>query len=338
MLNTRNLKMSAREKLPADHKKLALIHTAAALGVSLLITLLHYYLNNQIGNTGGLSGLGARTVLETVQMVLQYAINLLMPFWEIGFLFAALQMVRGQKAETFSLLEGFRRFGPVLRLYLIQGILFMGVGMASAYAGALIFSMSPLALPLMEKLMPMVESGADITQMQNDLLAMPMEEMMQYLWPFLVIAAILFCVLAVLLLYRFKLAEFFIMDRKGTGALAAMMLSSRATKGHRMKLFRLDLSFWWFYLLVGLSAVVMNGDILLAYAAVDLPVSGDTLWFICYIAGLLLQLVVYWQFYGHVQATYATAYDTLLKMPAQTPPPKPAPQKLPWDDTYQHEE
>lgn len=332
MLNARNLKMSAREKLPAGHKKLALIHTAVALGVSLLITLLHYYLSNQIGNTGGLSGLGARTVLETVQMVLQYASNLILPFWEIGFLFAALQMVRGQKAEVHSLLEGFRRFGPVLRLYLIQGILFMGVGMACAYAGALVFSMSPLALPLMEKLMPMVESGADITQVQNDLLSMPIDELMQYFWPFLVIAAILFCVLAVLLLYRFKLAEFFVMDRKGTGALAALMLSSRTTKGHRMKLFRLDLSFWWFYLLVGLSAVVMNGDVLLQYMAVDLPVAGETLWLICYLVGLLLQLVIYWQFYGHVMATYATAYETLLQMPAVPPRPQSIPKNLPWDD------
>lgn len=338
MLNVRNLKQTARGKFPADHKRLALIHTAAALGASLAVTLLHYYLNSQIGNTGGLSGLDTRTVLETIQMVLQYAINLALPFWEMGFFFAALQMARGQQAQIPSLLEGFRRFGPVLRLYLFQGMLFMAVGMASMYVGAFIFSASPLAMPLMEKLMPLVESGGDITQMQDMLLAMPMEELLQYFWPFLVIAGLLFGVLAVFLFYRFRVSEFLIMDKKGTGGLAAMIGSSRITKGHRMQLFRLDLSFWWFYLLVGLSAVVMNGDVLLQYVAVDLPVSGDALWLICYVAGLLLQLVVYWQFYGHVMTTYATAYEVLLQQPLEQPKPQPVPKNLPWDDQYQTEE
>ena len=138
MLNSQHLKQTARDTLLGDYKRLALIHTAVALGVSLVVTLLHYYLNNQIGNTGGLSGLGARTVLETAQTVLQYVVNLALPFWEIGFLFAALQMARGQKAEVSSFLEGFRRFGPVLRLYLTRSLLFIGVGVASAYVSAFI--------------------------------------------------------------------------------------------------------------------------------------------------------------------------------------------------------
>ena len=82
----------------------------------------------------------------------------------------------------------------------------------------------------------------------------------------------------------------------------------------------------------------MNADMLLQHLGVALPVSGDTLWLLCYVAGLLLQLVVYWQFYGHVQTTYATAYDVLLQMPARQPIPRPVPKNLPWDDQYQNEE
>lgn len=337
MLNPQHLKQTARENLPGNHKRLALIHTAAALGVSLVVTLLHYYLNTQIGNTGGLSGLGTRTVLETAQTVLQYVINLALPFWEMGFLFAALQMARGQKAEVTSFWEGFRRFGPVLRLYLIRSLLFIGVGVASAYVSAFIFAASPMAKPLMELLLPMMESGADVVQMQDMLLTMSMEELIQYFWPFLVMAGILFAVLAAFLLYKFRVADYLAVD-KGLGGLGAMIGSSRITKGHRLQLLKLDLSFWWFYLLVAVSSLVMNADVLLQQLGVALPASGDAMWLLCYVAGLLLQLVVYWQFYGHVQTTYATAYDVLLQMPAQQPIPQPMPQNLPWDDQYQNEE
>ena len=35
--------------------------------------------------------------------------------------------------------------------------------------------------------MPMMESSADVIQMQDMLLNMSMEELMQYFWPFLVV-------------------------------------------------------------------------------------------------------------------------------------------------------
>ena len=328
MLNPKMLKQTARAKLSGDHKRLALIHTAIALGISLVATLLSFYLNNQIGNTGGLSGLGTRSILQTAQTVLQYVINVAMPFWELGFLFAALQMERGQNADIPSLLEGFRRFGPALRLYLSRSLLFIGVGVACAYACGFIYVMTPMAAPLMEKMTLMAENGADITQMQEMVLNISMEELLGYFWPYLLMTGVLFAVLAVLLIYKYRVANFLVMD-KGLGGLRAMVGSSRITKGRRKQLFKLDLSFWWFYLLVAFTTFVMNADMLLQYLGVALPVSGDALWLLCYVAGLLLRLVVYWQFFGYVQTTYAVAYDTLLQMPVEAPKPPPVPQKLP---------
>lgn len=335
MLEPRILKTSARENLPADHKKLTLIHTAAALGISLMVTLLQYYLNQQISAAGGLSGLGTRTILETAQLVLSYGVNLALPFWELGFLFAALRMARGQQTGLTDLLEGFRRFGPALRKLVIQGMLYTGAAVASMYIGAFVFSMTPLASPLMELLAPVLAESMDVTAAQNMLLALPVETLLELFLPFFVIAGILFVALGLMLFYRFRVSDFILMDQPKTGALAALFGSSHMTKGHRRKLLKLDLSFWWFYLLAAVAALIMNADLLLPYLNITLPIPGDASWLVCYALGLAVQLVVYWQFYGHVQATYATAYDTLRQLPAAEPKPQPVPKRLPWDDYSQ---
>lgn len=340
MLNCRALKASAGERLSAaacDYKKLALIHTAAVLAVTLLISFLQFYLNRQMDSTGGLSGLGTRSVLTTIQMVLQYGVNIALPFWEIGFIYTALRMARKMPAETRDLTTGFRRFGPVLRLYIIREMLFTGVGVASVYVAAFIYSFTPLSAAMTELVMPMLSEGADLEQVQNALLAMPVEELLPMFLPFLILAGALFAVLALCLHYRFRVAEFIIMDQPGAGALMALAGSSRMTKHHRMKLLRLDLSFWWFYGLVALSALVMYADALLPYLSVELPFSGDIAWFVSLLAGGLIQLVVYWQFYGFVQTTYATAYEVLLQKQEEPPKPQPAPKNLPWNDYYEQQ-
>ena len=96
--NRRGLKEEAGRSLARasyNPRKLALIHTAVTVGVALLVTLLNYYLNHQMDNTvSGLSGMGSRRILATVQTTLQYIQAFAMPFWEIGFVFVALRLLR----------------------------------------------------------------------------------------------------------------------------------------------------------------------------------------------------------------------------------------------------
>lgn len=332
MLDARTLKRSARELLPDGSKKLALIHAGVALGATLIVSLLSFCLNQQMNDTGGLSGLGTRTILATIQMVLQYAVNLGLPFWEIGFLYAALKMARGQRTGVPDLAEGFRRFGAVLRLQITQGLLYLGVGVACAYAGALIFSITPWAIPLAERIMPMMDGVTSMEQMQEVIASIPAEEMQKLTLPLLAIGGALFAVLAVFLFYRFRMAEFIVMDKPGMGGMAALIVSGRMTKGHRLQLLRLDLSFWWFYVLTGISAAIMYADTLLGLLAVELPVSADMAWILSCVAGCLFQLVVYWQSSSYVKTTYAAAYEDLLHQPLEQPKPQPVPKNLPWDE------
>jgi len=335
--NPRALKDSASFRLSQatyPPRNLVLIHTGISLGAALVLALIQYYLETQIGSTGGLSGMGLRSVLETAQLTLQYALSIAMPFWNIGFIYVALQISKGEQATPKSLLEGFRRFGPVLRLQLLRGLVYFGVAIACIYASSFIFALTPLSAPLMDVFMPLMETASTMEELQLAVGQIPFNEMAQLIWPVLIIFGVLFGALAVLLFYRFRMADFVMMDRPNTSGLQALLFSGRMTRHHRMELFRLDLSFWWFYLLTALSMVASYADVILQYIAVELPVSPTVAWFGAYILGMLVQLLVYWKYYSYVKTTLAVAYEGLLQQMPEfpMPQPQPAPKKLPWDD------
>ena len=119
------LKAAADQSLAnasCDPKKLILIHSGALLALTLLLTVVDYLLEKGIGTTGGLSGMGLRSVLETVQTTLYVAQAVVLPFWQIGYVFVTMKLARGEQTGMTGLLEGFRRFGPVLRLQILTGI------------------------------------------------------------------------------------------------------------------------------------------------------------------------------------------------------------------------
>ena len=338
ILNCRTLKMRAGERLSGascDHKKLALIHSGIALGAGLLVSLLQLYLSRQIESTGGLAGLGTRSILETIQMVLDYGVSIALPFWEFGFVFVALCLARGEQTGTKDLTRGFRYFGPVIRLYFVEMLIYIGVGLACVYAGSFLFSLTPWSKPVQELLLSLAEEGKSFDQMVVAIQTMPADQLQAVILPALLIMGALFALVAVSLFYRFRMARFVLMDEPRTGGIMALILSSRMTKGHRLKLLRLDLSYWWFYGLVAISTLVMYGDVLLEKMGILLPLSADMTWIGSYALGCLIQLLVCWQFNGSVQTVYATAYEELRQQPPKTPKPQPVPQDLPRDDRYQ---
>ena len=337
--NRRALKEAASARLAAaqyDPRRLALLHTGIGLGAAVMVMLINYLIGTQVETVGGLSGMGMRSLLGTVQTTLEYAVNIAMPFWEMGFIYAAVRMARGQQAGPGSLLEGFRRFGPVLRLWMMKLFLYFGAAVACVYASSFLFVLTPLATPMIETLLPLMESTATVEEVEAVLMQYPAEELMQMAVPYLVIFGCLFLVAALMLFYRFRVADFILMDEPKTGALLAMSLSTRMTRHNRWALLKLDLSFWWFYLLALVSVVVTYGDLLLPLMGVTLPMSADAAWFVFYLLGAVIQLGLYWYGYSHLQTTWAVAHDTLRQMlqeqlTAQVIP-KPAPQNLPWDD------
>ena len=316
LLDRRGLKNAAGDALARasrNPKRIILIHTAVSLGIMLLVAVLDYVLSGQIENTGGLSGLGTRSVLTTVQSILQMVQMAVLPFWEIGYLYAAMKMAVKEPAEPGTLLEGFRRFGPLFRIMLLKGLIFLVLGFVCTYVATQIFVMTPLSTPMLEAMAPVLN---DPTLMES---AAGEEALMQVvdqalddaMLPLLIITGILLCLVYIPISYRLRLVNYSVLENPREGALVAFRRSFRLMRGNCLEMFLLDLSFWWYYLLQILINLVCYGDLILSLAGVSLPWSGELSFFLFYILALAGQFVLYFLARNKVEVTYVTAYHVL---------------------------
>ena len=321
----KGLKAAAEQALsqaPYNPRKLALIHAGAAMALSLVLTVLNFILSRQISGTGGLGGIGLRSVLSTAQSVLSIANTLILPFWEIGFVAAAIAMARRQAATPDTLLSGFRRFGPVLRLNLLQGALYVGIAFLCIQISAGVFLITRFSDPLMKAAEQMATTG---TAFLDEAAVAALSKLIV---PVYGIFAILFCLLAIPLSYRFRMATFAIMDNEKIGALQAMSKSHKMMRYNRFSLFRLDLFFWWYYLLQGLTIVLGFTDEFLEIFGFEF-FNKDVAFFGFYGIYLLCQLLLAWWLQSRVQTTYAMAYESVRP---EAEDPEPAVMKnTPWD-------
>ncbi len=129
--------------------------------------------------------------------------------------------------------------------------------------------------------------------------------------PAMAIFGVLFLALAAPLFYRYRMTDYLIIDRPATGALAALRDSRMMTKGSRWNLFRLDLSMWWYYAAVLVSAAIGYGDQLLPALGVTLPFSDTVAYFLFFGVYLAVTFVIYYFLRNRVEVTYALAYDSL---------------------------
>lgn len=323
----RGLKTAAGETLAgasSDPRKLILIHTGAALALSLVLSVLDFMLEEQIGGTGGLSGMGLRAILSTMQSMFQLVQMVLIPFWQIGWLFAALRLSRGERTEPGDLLEGFRRFFPVLRLYLLQGVLYVGIAMVCCYIASIVFVMTPWSEPLVNVMTQLMESG-DLTATE----AAIEEVTAEVIVPMMAIFAVIFLAAAAPFFYRFRMAKYLLMDGESR-AMKAMRESWRMMKGNAIAMLKLDISFWWFYVLDLLVTVVAYLDLILPAAGVTLPWPSAVTYFGALVLYSGFQLLLYWQCKPQVDVTYAKAYEVLSRPEEPKMQNQPLPPKQPW--------
>ena len=130
--NRRELKQAAAASLssaPGNYKRLISIHIGLTLAVTFAISIFSFVLDEMIGSTGGLGGVGTRAMLETAQSSLLMIQTVAAPFWQFGWLCTIMAVSRQETTSFDTLLTGFRRFGPYLRLMLLQlAMLSLGCG------------------------------------------------------------------------------------------------------------------------------------------------------------------------------------------------------------------
>lgn len=298
------------EHTECNHNRLVMIYAGVTVLVLALTSAATWWLQNQIGSTGGLQGIGMRSILETASTMLQVGSSITLPFWTMGYIFCILGVVRGNRMETKDLLGGFRRFFPLLRLNLYRVFKYFILGMLCLYPSIMVYLMTPLANPVMELLEPLVNNATDTTQvlaMMDEATSAALAEAMM---PWMAVYGLMFLLLAAPLYYRLRMADYLLLDNPKLGAMQAVRLSTVLTLRKRMQLFLLDLRFWWFYLGLGLCMAVCYLPLMFSWFGIFLPLWAD---YACYGAYLVLQFGLIVAAQNKVEATWAVAYETLMQ-------------------------
>ena len=315
-LHTKTLHTQAKDLLRQQGdspRKLVLFHTLLALGIPLLVALINFLLEGQNAKTGGLDGIAARSTLQTIQSTLESGVMILLPFWEVGLLYAALSWRKGQAAGKAHLTEGLRRFVNVFALRFWSGVLYVIIGFTALNLSMFIFS----ATPWVESVADLLNPGGQATtpeQLQQMMTPALMNQLMVKMIPLFVILVIIYAAVCIPLSYRLRFADYILLE--GEGGRQAMLQSFRLTRGRCKEIFKLDLHFWWFYVLQLLAVGLCYGDSILALLGVTLPLSSTLSYFLFYTAGLILQGVLFWRYQAERLTAYCLAYDDLQPQPA----------------------
>jgi len=304
----RGLKRLAAERLgnAPQAKRIVLIWAGVSALVSLVVSFISFLLDARIEDTGGLAGIGLRSYLETAQTLLSLTNMVLAPFWSLGYLACVLGFAQGRGTQPRDLLEGFRRMGPALRMLLLRMLLYVGIFLLAGNIASFLFTLSPSSLEMLQ-LMEIHEEALMTGVISDEVAA----EMLQAMTPMLIGGGLL-CIAAMIpVSYRLRLAEFRLMDEPRCRARASLLESNRLMRRNCMALFRLDLSFWWYFLAELLAASLCYGDVLLAAFGIQLPMGTDLAFFAFYVLGMGAQVALLYFRGNYVQTTYALFYRNL---------------------------
>lgn len=275
-------------------RRLTLIHAGITAAATLLISLLSYGLDLGIGEAGGLSGIGTRAALETAQAVMQMLLNMLSPFWALGFTAAALQYARRYSPRPGTLLTGFRLWAPALRLMILQGLMYFAAGMLALQVGSFLYMLTP-ASDVLTQLVEKTTAGgnADPVALQNALAQMDISAVTRLVLGFLPFLLVPILLVAIFLSYRLRFANYLLMTMPRPAAFMSVALSMKMTKKNCLAIFKLDLRFWWFYVLELLAVVLCYGDVVLDLFGIHPEGNAIFLSFLFFALGLAGQVALY---------------------------------------------
>lgn len=312
----RALRRKADENLSAApaQKKIIFVYLAASMVLSVAMTVIDLVLNHFMQETSGLRDFATRSVLETAQTILPYVNLLFLMCWDLGYSNCMLKIARGQHTDEKSLTGGFYLFGVALRSTLLQFLIYFALILVCSYAGSLIFMMTPFASPLLSLIEPYVNE----TTLLSGSVAIDeavLLEMEQAMLPAVGVILIVFAAIAIPISYRLRMVNYALLDEPHAGAIAAIRSGRKMMQGNCKALFRLDLSFWWYYLLCILTAFLCYGDVILSLCGVTLPLSETASAIIFYALYFAMTFAVNVPLKNKVSQTYALAYEAIRPQP-----------------------
>ena len=316
-MNVHNRELRARaSELAAEYRgparRLVLLYCIVLAALTLGSSGLNLVLDTRIDTTGGLDGIGMRSILETIQQILSYINQFFGPFWSAGFLTAMIAMVRGREPQVRDLTNGFRRAFRILFHVAFEATAAFMLLVAVVNLSSLLFLLSPMGAEFNELMAPLLTDPNLITAegLLNEAL-ISYQELSRLLLPMLVLTAAIYLPLYTLMAYSFRLSLYLVMDRN-IGAIPAHFLSIRLMRGHKWQLCKLDLSWWWYYLLGAACWVVGYLDLLLGLLGIPLPMNATMMFFVTLAAYcVLFTLLSLWK-KCEVDASYVLFYENVM--------------------------
>ena len=310
--NTSEIKAAALRRLTdaGQAKRIAAIYAGVTLGLSALVTILGLVLEAMMSGTTGLGGMGRRTILSSVQSMLPWVVGLITMCVELGYQAAMLRVARGQYASPQTLRLGFDRFWVLLRCILLEGVILFAIALGGIYIATMLFMLTPFSGRVMEVLSPVLEN---VTLLSPEMVLDEAlyDQLMQAMIPAFVMCAIVVAAAAIPVLYRLRMARFVIIDKPGIGALAALRESRKMMKGNCLRLVKLDISLWPYYIGCVFASLLCYGDVLLPMMGARFPWSDTVSYYLFFALYLAVQFAVYYFLRNQAEVAYSIAYDSI---------------------------
>ncbi len=307
------VKAANRLKTGKEPQKVVLIYAAILAAAALAGNLAGYLLDGQISQAVGLQGMNTRAVLSTATVVVTIAQLLLVEGLALGYCAAMLRIARGQYASGSTLKAGLERLWLLVRTRLLEGVILTAMSFALCMVVVNIYMLTPFSNRLVLSMMPLVEAGELTTEAMLSLWSTAY----QVLLP----VTVLYVVALIPLLWYFsavyRLVDYLLIEKPQLGALGALQESRRRMRGSKRMLLRVDLSFWWYYLLQAATKVLYTG-LILAALGVTLSVSPTVFLVAALVIYLAADFAVRCFFSNRVAVTYALFYDSLCPKEAET--------------------
>ena len=310
---TRELKNTAADRLRSakNQKDIVLLYAAITLGVSCACTLLQFLLSSRISQTGGLAGMSSRGFFSALSSFLPILSAIVAMCMDFGFMGGMVRISRGQYASRNALKTGYERFWPLLRLKLLLAAILLAFALGSSYLASFLFLLSPFSNSFMSAMSPAISGGSLLSGGSITLDEGTLDALYAASGPLIAIFLVVIAVVLIPIVYRYRMADYVLYDHPEAGALYALRESRKMMRGNRFGLFRLDLSFWWYYALTLVASVLSYGDVLLALAGVSLPISGNALFALFYLLSLVASFLQLYFLRNRMEVTYALAYAQL---------------------------
>lgn len=307
------VKAANRLKTGKEPQKVVLIYAAILAAAALAGNLAGYLLDGQISQAVGLQGMNTRAVLSTATVVVTIAQLLLVEGLALGYCAAMLRIARGQYASGSTLKAGLERLWLLVRTRLLEGVILTAMSFALCMVVVNIYMLTPFSNRLVLSMMPLVEAGELTTE--------AMLSLWSTAYPVLLPVTVLYVVALIPLLWYFsavyRLVDYLLIEKPQLGALGALRESRRRMRGSMRMLLRVDLSFWWYYLLQAATKVLYTG-LILAALGVTLSVSPTVFLVAALVIYLAADFAVRYFFSNRVAVTYALFYDSLCPKEAET--------------------